>query len=47
VEALAVCGVVGMLSGLDKDRQGIIGKTPEELEKAVQAGRTLVTGRRD
>lgn len=47
VEALAVCGVVGMLSGLDKDCQGIIGKTPDELEKAFQAGRTLVTGRRD
>jgi len=47
VEVIGACGVVGMLSGLDAGGKSILERFPAELDKARQAGRTLVTGVRD
>ena len=44
VEAISACGFDGMLHGLDENRKAIILRLPKELEKAYQAGRSLVTG---
>ena len=44
VELLSACGFGGMLRGLDNERKGIILRFPKELEKAYQAGKSLVTG---
>jgi multimeric flavodoxin WrbA len=44
VEVLSACGFHGMLYGLDDKEKAIILRTPKELEKAYQAGKTLVTG---
>jgi len=44
VEALSACGFAGMLSGLDEEGKGIIRRYPQEMQKAYQAGRNLVTG---
>lgn len=44
VEALSACGFAGMLSGLDEEGKGIIRRYPQEMAKAYQAGRNLVTG---
>jgi len=44
VEAISACGFVGMLRGLDDKRRGLILRFPKELEKAYQAGKSLVTG---
>ncbi|MFH0942430.1 MAG: NAD(P)H-dependent oxidoreductase [Chloroflexota bacterium] len=44
VEAISACGFAGLLSGLDEEGKGVIQRYPEELKKAYQAGRNLVTG---
>jgi multimeric flavodoxin WrbA len=44
VEAISACGFVGMLRGLDDKGKAIITRFPNELEKAYQAGKSLVTG---
>jgi len=44
VEAISACGFAGMLRGLDDKRKGLILRFPKELEKAYQAGKSLVTG---
>ena len=44
VEALSACGFEGMLHGLDENRKAIILRFPKELEKAYQAGKSLVAG---
>jgi hypothetical protein len=47
VEALSACGFEGLLNtlhGLDDEGKGIIRKFPKELEKAYQAGQSLVVG---
>ena len=44
VEAISACGFEGMLHGFDDKGKAIITKYPEELEKAYQAGKSLVTG---
>jgi putative NADPH-quinone reductase len=44
VEALSACGFAGMLHGFDDDHRAIILRYPEELKKAYEAGRALVTG---
>jgi multimeric flavodoxin WrbA len=44
VEALSAGGFEGALFGLDDKRKAIIRRFPEELEKAYQAGKSLVTG---
>jgi len=44
VEAISACGFWGMLQGLDEKRKAMILRFPKELEKAYQAGKSLVTG---
>ncbi|MDD4924849.1 MAG: flavodoxin family protein, partial [Dehalococcoidales bacterium] len=44
VEAISACGFAGLLSGLDEEEKGVISRYPEEMKKAYQAGRNLVTG---
>jgi len=44
VEAISACGFGGMLRGLDDKGKGLILRFPKELEKAYQAGKSLVTG---
>ena len=44
VEAISACGFWGMLQGLDEKRKAIVLRFPKELEKAYQAGKSLVTG---
>ena len=44
VEAISACGFEGMLHGLDENRKAIILRFPKELEKAYQAGKSLVIG---
>jgi multimeric flavodoxin WrbA len=44
VEALSACGFEGVLHGLDENRKALILRFPKELEKAYQAGKSLVTG---
>lgn len=46
VEVIGACGVVGMLSGFDAEGKSVLVRFPEELDRARQAGRTLVTGER-
>jgi len=43
-EALSACGFEGKLHGRDDKGKAIILRFPEELEKAYQAGKSLVTG---
>lgn len=43
-EAISACGFGGMLHGLDDKKRGLILRFPKELEKAYQAGKSLVTG---
>jgi FMN-dependent NADH-azoreductase len=45
-EVVVVCGISGMLSGLDSAGRAIIRRFPDELTKAYMAGQTLVTGER-
>ena len=42
VEALSACGFEGLLHGLDKDHRGVIAHYPRELQKAYDAGVSLV-----
>jgi multimeric flavodoxin WrbA len=44
VEALSASGFEGILHGFDDKRKAIILRFPDELEKAYQAGKTLITG---
>jgi len=44
VEALSVCGCEGVLHGWDDKGKAIILGLPNEIEKAYQAGKSLVTG---
>ena len=44
VEALSACGLAGMLNGLDDKGKAMILRYPNEIEKAYQAGKALVTG---
>jgi multimeric flavodoxin WrbA len=44
VEALSACGLSGMFNGLDEEGKAMILRYPKELEKAYQAGKTLVAG---
>jgi len=44
VEALSACGFLGVLGGLDDKGKAMILRFPKELEKAYQAGKSLVTG---
>jgi len=44
VEALSACGFEGMLHGWDDKGKAMVLRFPEELEKAYQAGKSLVTG---
>ena len=44
VEALSACGFEGVLHGLDDKGKAMILRFPQELEKAYQAGKALVTG---
>lgn len=44
VEALSACGFFGVLGGLDDKGKAMILRFPQELEKAYQAGKSLVTG---
>jgi len=44
VEALVACGLEGVLHGLDDKKKAMIRRFPKELEKAYQAGKSLVTG---
>jgi multimeric flavodoxin WrbA len=46
VEVIGACGVVGMLSGFDAEGESVLARFPAEMDKARQAGRTLVTGER-
>jgi multimeric flavodoxin WrbA len=46
VEAISACGFAGMLNGLDDKGKAMILRFPRELEKAYQAGKSLVTGQR-
>ena len=46
VEAISACGFEGMLHGLDDKGKGLILRFPKELEKAYQAGKSLVAGER-
>ncbi|MCX8126123.1 MAG: flavodoxin family protein [Dehalococcoidia bacterium] len=43
-EAISACGFEGKLHGWDENHRAMILKYPLELEKAYQAGRSLVTG---
>jgi multimeric flavodoxin WrbA len=43
VEAISACGFGGMLRGLDDKKKGLILRFPRELEKAYQAGKSLIT----
>jgi multimeric flavodoxin WrbA len=43
VEAISACGFEGMFHGLDDKRKARIHSFPKELEKAYQAGKSLVT----
>jgi len=44
VEALSASGFEGVLHGFDDKRKAIILRFPDELKKAYQAGKALVTG---
>jgi putative NADPH-quinone reductase len=44
VEALSACGFSGKLGGFDENRKAMVLRFPKELEKAHQAGKSLVTG---
>jgi multimeric flavodoxin WrbA len=44
VEVLSACGFVGVLGGLDDKGKAMILRFPKELEKAYQAGKSLVAG---
>ena len=44
VEAVSACGFEGLLHGFDDKRKAMILRFPNELEKAYQAGKALVTG---
>jgi hypothetical protein len=44
VEAVVATGTVGLLSGLDVNGRGVIGRYPAEVEYAYKAGKTLITG---
>ena len=44
VEALSACGFSGKLGGFDENRKAMVLRFPKELEKAYQAGKSLVTG---
>ena len=44
VEVIAASGLMGALSGFDEKGKAIILRFPEELKKAYQAGKALVTG---
>lgn len=44
VEALSACGFEGVLHGLDDKGKAMILRFPKELEKAYQAGKSLVSG---
>ena len=44
VEALSACGFAGMLNGLDDKGKAMVLRFPKEVEKAYQAGKSLVTG---
>jgi multimeric flavodoxin WrbA len=44
VEAITACGIAGKLHGWDENRKAILTRYPEELKKAYEAGKTLVTG---
>jgi len=43
-EALSACGFSGKLAGFDEKRKAMVLRFPKELEKAYQAGKSLVTG---
>ncbi len=44
VEALSACGFSGKLGGFDEKRKAMVLRFPKELEKAYQAGKSLVMG---
>ncbi|HEY87017.1 MAG TPA: flavodoxin family protein [Dehalococcoidia bacterium] len=44
VEVLSACGFIGVLGGLDDKGKAMILRFPKELEKAYQAGKSLVAG---
>ncbi len=44
IEAISACGFEGKLHGWDEHHKAVITRYPEELKKAYQAGRSLVTG---
>ena len=44
IEALSACGFSGKLGGFDENRKAMVLRFPKELEKAHQAGKSLVTG---
>jgi hypothetical protein len=44
VEALSACGFSGTLAGFDEKRKAMVLRHPKELEKAYQAGKSLVGG---
>ena len=44
VEALSAGGFEGILHGLDEEGKAMILRFPKELEKAYQAGKSLVIG---
>jgi multimeric flavodoxin WrbA len=44
VEALSACGFSGTLGGFDENRKAMVLRFPNELEKAYQAGKALITG---
>jgi putative NADPH-quinone reductase len=44
MEAISASGFAGLLKGFDDDGKAMILRYPDELEKAYQAGRALITG---
>jgi len=44
VEAISACCFEGVLHGFDSNRKAMILRFPKEVEKAYQAGKSLVTG---
>jgi multimeric flavodoxin WrbA len=43
VEAVSACGFEGMTHGLDDGNRGVVARHPEQLHKAFEAGKGLVT----
>jgi multimeric flavodoxin WrbA len=44
MEAISCCGLSGLLEGWDENGKAIILRHPDEVKKAYEAGRALVTG---